>query len=632
MIQLTRIYLTALIILLTSALQAQEVITPLTVNRQLTGRATAATLTGNATAATAATLTKSAQADDPLPLPFSDDFSYPGPYPSPERWADRQVFINNTFSVRQPSMGVATFDCLDESGMLYERASHMVFEADRLTSLPLALDYPPSDSIILSFCYEAGGTGDMPETNDSLTLAFWAPEEERWYSMWQARGGETNGFVTVMIPITNPVFLKEGFRFRFTGYASLAAANSEPSLAANSDQWNIDHVLLDRGRSIHDTVLHDVALTLPVRSLVKEYEAMPWRHFRQAYLSAMRPTVTISYRNNDTIVRNVTRHVTITDLSDNSVVRDLDAGAANASPLSDNSHDAPLLYTFDSSAGADSAKFLVTVSLITDEFDPKQNNTMHYVQRFADYFAIDDGSAEAGYGINGQGSRNAMAALRFRSFIPDSVAAITICFNDAYNRANQRSFDLMVWGDDNGRPGALLGSSEGPVASPGEEINGFVTYLFDEPVSVDGHFWVGWQQNSETFLNVGLDLNTAHDGRHYYHISGQWQESMAPGTIMVRPVMKQRGTTTSVPPPGTLTNQLFSIYPNPFRERVTLVPSDDAPDEYTIEVISNNGVRVISMSRTEHPDLSRLAPGTYYLMIRSGSGRPLSLLRIVKIN
>ena len=57
--------------------------------------------------------------------------------------------------------------------------------------------------------------------------------------------------------------------------------------------------------------------------------------------------------------------------------------------------------------------FRITSILKTDEFDPKGNDTMVYYQIFKNYFAFDDGSAEAGYGINGLGSRNAMFAYRF---------------------------------------------------------------------------------------------------------------------------------------------------------------------------------------------------------------------------
>jgi hypothetical protein len=616
--QLRIIYL-FLCLLISLNLSAQEIITGLNLNKQVAEQ-------GKRPA-----FLKAGTAEEPLLLPFSDDFSGSGIFPSAQRWADIQVFINNTFSVKQPSAGIATFDCLDESGRLYEGASQAVFAADRLTSRAIDLGYLPSDSIFLSFSYEAGGIADLPEEDDSLTLSFWAPGEEKWYSIWRTGGGPTDGFRKVIIAVTDPRYLMNGFRFMFTGYASLAGVISEPSQAGNADQWNLDQVFLDSHRSVHDTVIHDVALTLPPRSLVKEYEAMPWRHFRQAYLSAMSPVAVINYRNNDTIVRNVTRHITITDLANNLVVRDFDAGASNADPLSDITYSAPLLYTYNTSTSPDTARFMVTVSLITDDFDPKGNDTLKYIQYFSDYFAIDDGTAEAGYGINGQGSRNAMAALRFRSFIADSVTGIRFCFNDAYNNANQRGFDLMVWADDNGRPGALLGTSAGPVATPGDEINGFVTYSFQKPVSVSDLFWIGWKQDTETFLNAGLDLNTSPAGRQYFLLGGEWQESQAPGVIMMRPVMKGSGTSTSSDE-GTLMNDLFRVYPNPSDGHLTLIPSEKAPDDFIIEVISPSGAVLSTTGRTDSPDLSSLPSGTYMLLVKSRQGKPLSLLRVIKVN
>ena len=129
----------------------------------------------------------------------------------------------------------------------------------------------------------------MPESDDSLTLRFWAPEEEAWHSIWRAEGDSTFGFRHVMIPVKETRFLKKGFRFMLINHASLSGITVEPSRAGNADLWNIDHVMLGAGRSVYDTVIHDAALTRPLRSLVKEYEAMPWKHFRQSFLSMMSP-------------------------------------------------------------------------------------------------------------------------------------------------------------------------------------------------------------------------------------------------------------------------------------------------------------------------------------------------------
>ncbi len=71
---------------------------------------------------------------DTLSLPFFEDFSYQGPYPSGEFWADNFVFVNRSFSVHPPSAGVATFDALNQSGELYPTLSQNESVGDFLTS------------------------------------------------------------------------------------------------------------------------------------------------------------------------------------------------------------------------------------------------------------------------------------------------------------------------------------------------------------------------------------------------------------------------------------------------------------------------------------------------------------------
>lgn len=609
----------AILLLFHGGVTAQEVITGLLYNSRLSGQAELTTL-------------KNGTSPDTLTLPFFDDFSGTGFYPSPGRWEDRKVFINNTFSVRQITNGVATFDCLDENGKLYETASSGLFEADNLTSLPVDLDYSPEDSIYFSFLYEAGGVADNPETNDSLSLSFWAPSEEKWYNVWHTTGRPMQKFSRVMIPLTAPRFLERGFRFRFTSYASLSGVITEPSRAGNADQWNIDYILLNTGRTLTDTVYRDAAMTLPVRSLVKDYEAIPLNQFRKAYLLLMDPAIRVYYRNNDNATYSLTRHIVVTDLYNDIVVYDEIEDAENVAPLTDRVSDIPLSFNFFNVSSGDSALFLVRAFIEANEtYDPAVNDTIEFLQRFSDYFAIDDGTAEAGYGINGQGAGNAMAALRFRSFLPDSVAAIDICFNDAWDNANQRSFDIMVWSDNNGAPATLLGYTEGPVAAPAEENNGFVRYYFDTPLRVTDYFWVGWRQLSETFLNAGLDLNTAHDGRQYYWLNGSWYASQAPGTVMMRAVMTGVGDGTSTGP-GTLYNDLYTVFPNPTSGQITIVPSDAAPQDFIIDVYNNAGTRVMSGRQADNTDLSHLSPGHYMIIISDTRRKPLSLLRIIKTN
>jgi len=100
---------------------------------------------------------------------------------------------------------------------------------------------------------------------------------------------------------------------------------------------------------------------------------------------------------------------------------------------------------------------------------------------------------------------------------------------------------------------------------------------------------------------------------------------------MMRPVMKGSGSPTSAED-GTLVNDLFTLFPNPTDGYITLIPSDRAPDEYIIDVISSTGARVMSLGKTERADLGHLAAGSYFLLVKSREGKPLSLLRFIKIN
>jgi len=568
---------------------------------------------------------------DTLELPFFDDFSGQSVFPDSKKWLDDFVFINNTYSDRQITIGIATFDALDNSGRLYETASSSGFKADQLTSQPVNLNYNASENIWLSFFYQTGGLGDTPEANDSLTLQFLAPDENKWYSVWEVGGNADQKFKPVIIRIDKTRFLKKGFQFRFINYASLSTNLSDPSMVGNCDIWNIDYVLLDKNRNAGDTIFADVAFRLPLRSLLKSHEAMPWKQFRQTniYLQEMGSSIPVHYRNNDTITRNVTRNFEIWDVYKNSQSHFFSAGATNISPLTNIDYNANLVYTFNTDNN-DSALFRITCSLKTDEFDPKENDTVVYFQIFNNYFAFDDGSSEGGYGINGLGSRNAMVALRFVSFMQDTLRAIRICFNDSYMEANKRAFDLMVWDDNNGIPGNVIYSMEEVMVEQGEVINGFYTYNIPGGVMVNNIFYVGWKQRSETFLNAGFDVNTPHAGRQFYWLNGEWRQSEVQGSIMIRPVVGDPLRLTSINDIYYRNKNLISVWPNPATDYVNVDPGELQLSGLSyITVIDLSGRELIKVPFSERIDISSLHEGIY-IIITSLNGRPVGYNRLIK--
>ena len=565
---------------------------------------------------------------DTLSLPFFDDFSGNSIVPDGKKWSDNEVFINNTFTDKQITSGVATFDAIDNTGRLYETASPELFEADHLTSQPIDLDLHASDNVWLSFYYQPGGLGDIPEESDSLILQFYAPDENMWYHAWSTPGNDYPDFKLVMIRIDGDRFLKKGFRLRFANYVSLSSDILDPSLVSNCDQWNIDYVLIDRNRNANDTVFKDVAFRYPLRSLLKDYESMPWKQFFQVYLQEMGSFIPIHYRNNDIITRNVTRDFQIYDVYKDSVVKSFSAGATNIAPMTNVDYDATHVYTYNTDL-EDSALFRVKAWLITDEFDPKQNDTLIYYQKFGNYFAYDDGTAEGGYGINGLGSGNAMVACRFRSYIQDTVRAISICFNDSYLNANRRTFDLMVWDDDNGMPGNVIGSREQVIVEQGNTINGFYTYKLPGGIAVDGIFYIGWKQRSETFLNVGYDVNTPNDEKQLYWINGDWNRSAETGTIMIRPVTGA-SLPTAVQDVRYDLNTHLHIRPNPAGQIIYLDPVDITSGQVYISFIDMQGKMQLKVPYSESVNISALHPGVYIVM-EILNGKPVGYTRLVKI-
>ena len=606
------------IILLNSLLtvSAQEVVTGLTSN--FTIRAAWENLDKK----------KGLTSSDTLELPFFDDFSKITVYPDQKKWQDNYVFVNNNYSEKQKTAGVATFDALDNSGRLYETASPEGFEADHLTSRPINLNYLTSDNVFLSFFYEPGGLADMPESKDSLTLQFYAPTESKWYSVWKVSGDTAKGFKAAIIPVDKPKYLKKGFQFRFINYASLSASTGDPAMLGNCDQWNVDYVLLARNRNNADTIPADVAFTLPVRSILKTYESMPWKQFKQIFLSEMGSWIYIHYQNNDKIIRNVTRDFEIWDVYKNSLAYSFSAGATNIDPFSKVDYKANLLYTFNT-ASSDSALFRIKSYLVTDFFDPKDDDTIIYSQKFGNYFSFDDGSSESGYGINGLGSRNAMVAYRFRSFLPDTLRALQICFNDSYLNANQRAFDLMVWSDNNGIPGETVYTQEEMVVTQGQGINGFYTYVLKDPQAINGYFYVGWKQRSETFLNAGFDLNTPNGGKQFYWLNGDWNLSQAKGTLMIRPVFGTPANITSIAKINA-GKKSIKVWPNPAKDYINFEVGDILlKNPPIIKITDLQGREMMETTFTNKIDISSLPDGMYFIMLNI-DGKPFGYTRFIK--
>jgi hypothetical protein len=591
-----------------------------------------------------------------LTLPFLDDFSKPEIYPSAANWIDNDVFINNDIGKYPPSQGVATFDALNDTGALYSNAASFSFLADRLTSQFINLSsYTPADSVYLSFFFQPGGRSNDPEEGDSLVLEFLqeyradtlidtATQDttffDKWYHVWSSPGMDLDTFYVrnhhwfkqVMVPIDTTLFLRSDFRFRFYNYATLAS-NNIPSWRSNADIWNIDYVYINANRSHKDTLYSDLTLVNPAPTMLSRYSSMPLSQYlaNPALETKDSLEMLISNLSKDTLI---CRYRFVVKDPAGSDVFNYDGGNYNIFPFyltgyqNYPNHHKPKFPNFVfPSQSEDSVVFSVTHIIerigISQELI-RQNDTMRYYQKFYNYLAYDDGTAEAGYGLSPDGS---MLAYRFKLNSPDTLRGVQMFFNRTLDNASQKNFNLMVWADDGGKPGKVLYKSKKylkPLYS--DSLNKFYTYILDTAeLLVLGNdnltFYVGWLQQTDNNLNVGWDSTSNAQANILYNIDGSWKNTSFHGALMIRPCLGPslvKGKHT----PFTGDDNHLSVYPNPTHGLFSLelppaFAGYDDPEDYRLTIFNILGEKVGEYPYLSEYDLSYLQKGIYVLRLNT---------------
>jgi len=555
-------------------------------------------------------------------LPFWDDFSDSQVFPKPSLWSDNCVFINTTYAPNPPTIGMATFDMLDGPGNIYEQASYNnSIQADTLTSQQINLNYLPSDNVYLSFYYRPQGFGDSPEIKDSLVLEFQSPGSAKWERVWAKEGSTDHEFKVVILKITEERFLKSGFRFRFKNYGSLGSS-TYPSLAANCDQWHIDYVYLNKNRSAKDTIFKDVAFTSPLKSILKNYESMPWTHYITNPSKMMGSNFDVTYKNNDKKLRLIdSLNFYFKDNSGTTPIVKLEAGTYNLPPNNESTLNINNNYIFPANNKLTST-FEIKANLVTDSYDSIQNNTVLYQQNFFDYYAYDDGTAEAGYGLIGSGTKYGRVALKYFPEKADAIIGVDIYFNRSYKDASKKYFWLNIWKQaENGFPvDTAFFKIEGAQPIYETDLNRFHYYEFSEPVYVTDTFYVGWTQTSEDLLNVGIDFNRKANKNLLFNIGGGWRPSVIEGALMIRPVFAGNYTE-----PNKNETQTFDVklFPAPAKSFLKIsVPEEFLNQNIAISIYNINGIPIyVNNNFTDNEiNLQSFNSGVYIIKIISQKG------------
>ena len=576
----------------------------------------------------------------PLTLPFYDDFSGSRNYPDSTKWIDFNVYVNAGFPLNSITRNGATFDVLDAQGCVYGYAISNPFVAEYLTSTTIRLDsvfdpepraISPADSIYLSFFYQPQGNGNAPEAQDSLVLEFGVANETDtlWHHIWSTPGRTLLQFLTendscffkqVMIPITDTAYFKPGFCFRFYNYASIVNS-SQPSSRGNEDNWNIDVVYLNLGRSITDISYPKVSFTGETPAFLNRYRVMPYKHYRANPTAHIAERYTMLISNLDNQEHTLKHSYSVDQIDGNQHYAYTD-NTFDVGPMTYGTPKTGLvaqLFALDYDRA--STSFLIRHYLSDSTCNPPMVDSMIYQQGFYNYFAYDDGIPEMGFGV--EPSPGGSFAVKFELSTLDTLCGVQILFNPTLNDANNQYFDIVVWKDNNGKPGDEVYrlSSRKPYWE--DQIYKFAYYKFDQRIRLNGVFYIGIVQQGSGLLNVGFDTSGDYSQYNFINVTGSWKPSSKRGAIMIRPVVGA-GYYINV---DENTESEITIYPIP---ATTTLHIDGVTDGISIAIYDLTGRRVMQHSFTKEIPVSQFHEGLYLLNITTADGNVISKKIIVK--
>jgi hypothetical protein len=537
-------------------------------------------------------------------------------------YIDRDVYINNTYGFYPPSIGVASFDGLNEDGLPYNFEDiSITAQADFLTSKPIDLS-AADDSIYFSFYYQAKGFFiNGPEREDSLNLDFYNASTKRWGNVWGSRGIELDSFKQVILRVPAD-FKSDAFQFRFRNKANVTGAY---------DVWNVDYIYLNDRRRRIDTVRKDLAFVYDATPLLKDYYAMPVWHFKTDPSVYMADTVRITVRNNFINELNLFNKIVIPDTTNPTTPYYIFPGTNQFLPIREFSGITipyPINFSYPTSA-IDTSQIFKAICDV--DFRPaaieikdfiRANDTVISKAVLKDYYAYDDGSAEAGYGINAGtfGGNETYIAVEFNSPFPDTIGGVMMYYLPQNFDARKQKVELRVW--NSLRPTNLLFQKEMTLNPIYGKQGGMITYFFDSLIEVGTTFHIGLRSLGKSSLNIGYDLNTNAKDKISWSLDGSnWSfpnTGIPDGSLMLRPIFRKKNFGVGLKENSKKDVNQFKIYPQPASN--TLYIDSESLNFKSVRIYSIQGSLVYNTAYSNVIHLEGIQNGIYILELESNQG------------
>ena len=553
---------------------------------------------------------------DTLVPPFTDDFSYPSDKPSAALWQDAKVWVNDEMALFQNSLGVATFDGLNENGFAYkENALGSDSLADVLTSA--YLDLQGLSNVYLSFQLQEGGRGELPSNNDSIVVEYWSPVTADWTQVWGQKGSGISGpFSSVILPVQGANYLQKGFRFRFAAYGARAGAY---------DIWNVDYVQLDKDRNPSDTIITEPAIARAHPLIIGSgaYTSWPWWVSNASSVANRPSTLEFIYRRNGAVPSGGwSLNLGQFRWEENgSLIQQTTAVPV----ITNTQHNQDQTFTVSVPSTAMTSFSGPTTVSTKVWFDGsaagfRSNDTVRGTLTLDNYLALDDGSAERAYAVqNVIGGRVAQKFKVGGLGGSDTLKGMYFNFVDA-GEAYTSTFRMAVWApaDSGDGPGNILYMSDSLYRPfTGYYRGDMMPYELDSSVSLNAYaeIWLGYICTSSNPMYLGLDQQrTLPSGMPRYYGDGfNWYQSLEPGVAMMRPYFRYSPTDMAVEELA----QDFKVYPNPSSGSLSI---ESPSAHYVLRTLTGATVAAGHVEGYNNLELHHLDAGLYILSLRTAQG------------
>ncbi len=545
---------------------------------------------------------------DTTSLPFWDDFSIN----NTNKWSKYDnKSIKNYGNNNAPSINVIEFDGLDSYGNPYNHTNGYG-ESDVLISSTINIEnYINNNTIYMSFFWNFNINGELPDYQDSLKLEF-LNSNQIWEMVWFKVGGienlEDNNFQYEIINVEDK-FLHDNFKFKFSNIG-----NSEGPF----DSWVIDYIYINNNRSIFDSTFIDRTLTNLNSKIFSEYVSIPIDHFENSM--EILDSMEISIKNLDSNIQPINYFFkAFSNDTDESI--DIITGE-ELSPILNGFEtrsiktgkvDITRFNTKKDTLNLNLMFYMTSGDLPSENKNYLNNDTSYSLIKFSNFYSYDDGEAEYSAGLN---QKNSELVVKYYTLKQDTLTHLAILFSSINNSYNE---DINLVGYKNIDQEKLFDQKENI-----DSNNKIITFKLKNPQIVEDTFYIGFKQNSDTFLPVGLDKNNESNDKIFFKVDGRWnQNKVINGSLIIRPIFaKTDGLITKV----DKSEKKIIVYPNPSGGSVYFDQKIDR-----LFLVDLNGKVVSKVYKNiDNVNLNHLVEGTYFIIINVNSKNTINKLIIKK--